>query len=188
MKWATRWTLAAVFLGLAVAPAAAQGFSEVDSFVWIEGTIDDRDLPYIEAIVFVGNGGKTGRRHEQVNCNLFFVEHDPPRTKVSAYCESGRKVRGAKAYLWVRVNDTEGNPMTNCQSPMRELRRYSVFACTFDESQSGATNAKGREPLAYKQPAVFPTMCPGFALRRIGLDQADPGLGSDAHSMSAGSV
>lgn len=173
MKWATGWMFAVVLLGMAVAPAAAQGFAEVDSFVWIEGTMDDLDPPYIEAIVFVANGGPTGTHHNQVNCNLFFVEHDPPRTKVSAYCESGRKVRGAKAHLWVRVNDAEGNPVTNCQSLIRELRRHSVFACTVDELQADAEKAQSRESLEPVPRVTDLEMHRGFA----GLNMETPRLG-----------
>lgn len=133
--------LAVVLLFGGIAPVAAQGFSEVDSVVWIEGTLDEPDSPYVEAIVFVGNGGKTGLHHDRVNCNLFLIEHKPPKTKISAFCEVGKKARGAKAFLDVRVRNADHEFVAGCRSAIRKLRQYSRFTCTYEEPAAGSDAA-----------------------------------------------
>lgn len=119
--------------GGCAAPAAAQGFGEVGSVVWVEGTIEEPGNPYVEAIVFVGTGGPTGRHHEQVDCRLFVIEREPPQTTVNAYCEVGRKARGAKAYLRVESRDGDQEYLAGCESKTRKLRRFARFSCAYDD-------------------------------------------------------
>ena len=101
----------------------ARGFTEVASVIYAEPALGVAGLS-IEAIVFV----KTGKYLKSVDCPLFTVERDAPKTKITAFCEARKDAIGKQASLEVRADNPNANSASGC-GVVRDLRRNTRFSC-----------------------------------------------------------
>jgi len=118
-------TLAAPDAG--VVRGSGRGFTEVASVIYAEPALGVAGLS-IEAIVFV----QTGKYLKDVQCRLFTVERDAPKTKITAYCEAPKDAIGKQASLDVSANNPDANSASGC-GVARELRRNTRFSCTVSD-------------------------------------------------------
>jgi hypothetical protein len=103
------------------------GFTEVASVIYAEPALGVAGLS-IEAIVFV----KTGKYLRAVECPLFTVERDAPKTKITAFCEARKDAIGKQASLEVRADNPNANSASGC-GVARDLQRNTRFSCTVSD-------------------------------------------------------
>jgi hypothetical protein len=109
-----------------------RGFTEVASVIYAEPALGVAGLS-IEAIVFV----RTGKYLRGVQCPLFTVERDAPKTKITAFCEARKDAIGKQANLEVSADNPNANSGSGC-SVVRELRRNTRFSCTVSDPSTSS--------------------------------------------------
>jgi hypothetical protein len=109
------------------------GFAEVASVMYAEPVLAVESLR-IEALVFVESGD--GKHLKFVQCPLFIVERDAPKTTITVDCEARKSALGKQAYLDVSVSDPNANSGNACLTAARDLRRNQRFSCSVTDPRT----------------------------------------------------